>query len=111
MISKEVVGQGHFRVTKYKKANYIALNLPYYYRFSFVCSSMGHKRDHILSHCLFTIHKMGVSICTDHRKVSFNCFLALGGGGGLRISLVSVLGLSGGIMDSATLYNPSTVCN
>ena len=31
------VGQCHFRVTKYNRAD-IALNLPCYYRFSFFCS-------------------------------------------------------------------------
>ena len=44
VVFKEAVGQGHFRV-KYIRANQIALNLPYYERFSFFCSDMGHKRD------------------------------------------------------------------
>ena len=60
MVSKEAEVQGHVRVTKYTRTNYIALNLPYYYRFSFFCSSKGHKRDHILSHFLFTIRKMEI---------------------------------------------------
>ena len=34
--------------------------MPYYYRCSFFCSDMGHKRDNILSHSLFTICKMGI---------------------------------------------------
>ena len=29
MGSKEAVGQGHFRVPKYNRANHIALNVPY----------------------------------------------------------------------------------
>ena len=58
MVSKEPVGQGNFRVTKYNRANYTALNLPYNNRFSFFCSSVGHKRDHILSRSLFTNRKI-----------------------------------------------------
>ena len=42
------------------QANYMALNLLYYYQFSFFCSDVGHKGDHILSHSLFTIRKMGI---------------------------------------------------
>ena len=55
VVSKEPVGKGKFRVTKYNRANYIALNLAYATGFI----SYVHERDHILSHSLFTIHKMG----------------------------------------------------
>ena len=60
LVSREPGGQGQFCVTKYKRANYIALNVPYYYWFSFFCSDIGHKRDHILSHSLVAIHKIGI---------------------------------------------------
>ena len=60
MVSKEAVGQGHFRVIKYNRANYIALTVPYSAGLvSFV--NMGHERDNILSHSLFTIHKMAIA--------------------------------------------------
>ena len=47
VVSKEPVGQGHLRVTEYKRANYT-----------------GHKRDNILSHSLFTICKMVIVLVT-----------------------------------------------
>ena len=60
MVSKEAVGQGHFRVTKYDRANYIALNLPYATGLAtFV--PIWVKKVHILSHSLFTIRKMGIA--------------------------------------------------
>ena len=72
LVSKEAACQGHFCVTKYNRGNYIALNLPYYYQFSFFCSSMGRHRDHLLIHSLFTICKMGIDIWIWNVATSWN---------------------------------------
>ena len=55
MASQGAVGQGYFRVTKYDRANYIALNLSY--STGFFCDNMGQEREHILSHSLLQFAK------------------------------------------------------
>ena len=77
VVSKEAVWQGHFHVKKCNRANYITLNFPYYYLFNFFCSSMGHKWDHILSHCLFTIRKMGIVHVKNGHSLFTSCMLVV----------------------------------
>ena len=57
VVSMEAVGQGHFRVIKYNRAEYIALNLPYLTSIISFEMIWAAERDHILSHSLLTIRK------------------------------------------------------
>ena len=55
MVSKEAVGQVHFRVTKYNRADYIALNLPYSTGVVSFVTVWVTERNHILSLSLLII--------------------------------------------------------
>ena len=62
MVAKEAVGQVHFDVTKYSRADYIALNLHYSTgSVSFVIIWVT-ESNHILSHSLLAIPKIGTGI-------------------------------------------------
>ena len=43
MVSKEAVRQIHFHVTKYNRAGYIALNLPFFTGLVSFFNNMGHR--------------------------------------------------------------------
>ena len=62
VLSKEAEGQVNFPVTKYDRADYIGLKVPYSIGVVSFVIILVTERDHILCHSVLTTRKMGTGL-------------------------------------------------